>query len=157
MKTKEIIAKQEEIIEHLKAYYDAQKSPAVKLIFPQWENHLNSLESDLASLKQDSPEKESSQSVGGSAEEYLKEYFKKKGADLDILRASERRFVHYAIEAMHEFAQSHQVEMPGDLTDAEILLESTTLTENSILPVRDGYSFMEGWKCCSKWFKSQIK
>lgn len=50
-KDKEIIKKQDELIEHFKAYYDAQNSPAVKLIEPQWYNYLNQLESELSSLK----------------------------------------------------------------------------------------------------------
>jgi hypothetical protein len=48
---KAISEKQAELIEHLKAYYDAQESPAVKLIEPQWHNYLKQLESELAKLQ----------------------------------------------------------------------------------------------------------
>jgi len=51
MDYKLIIDKQRELIEHLKAYYDAQNSPAVKVIHPQWENYLGQLESELRNIE----------------------------------------------------------------------------------------------------------
>jgi hypothetical protein len=51
-KETELISKLEEIVELYKAYYDSQKSPAVKLIHPQWENNVNKLESEISQLKE---------------------------------------------------------------------------------------------------------
>jgi hypothetical protein len=58
-----IIEKQKEIIEHLKAYYDAQESPAVKLIEPQWHNYLTQLHAELSALEQE-PEEQPATGIG---------------------------------------------------------------------------------------------